>query len=368
LNAHLFHFTWVDSWLEPVFRKAGANVEQLEAARDVGPMLLGVAVFVFAVGFGAAYWVYVAMRGQPARELRERFPGLYRLVYQKWKIDELYEETIIGAVDALGEVAVWFDRWVVDGILARLTSGVVALSGSALRYAQTGRVQSYAAVMVLGVLGLGWYLVLPHAKGTLLSDHRAGTYTVDAASGLGYQYRWDANGDGKWDSEEYGDQRKVAFNLGIDEKRTVRLEVKNAFGRTASRDFDLERPKPDLSGAPAILDVQKSLDGVLRAIPRGQGQPGDRPPAGVQPQPMQPQPMQPQPMQPQPMQPQPMPVQPRQFPGAQRMAPPAGAQQPRLVAPPALAPQAPRAPRQEPPAAEGAGRPAPPPPGQGATP
>jgi hypothetical protein len=39
--------------------------------------------------------------------------------------------------------------------------------------------------------------------------------------------------------------------LAAKENRTVRLEVKNAFGRTAVRSFSFARPAVDLSGAAA---------------------------------------------------------------------------------------------------------------------
>src|SRR6185369_2515649 len=111
-----------------------------------GPFL-GAAIAAFALGVGGAYWVYVTQKGAPARALAEGSPGLYALVRDKWRIDELYEETFIGAVDSLAEMAVVFDKWVVDGLIARVTAFVISLSGTILRAAQTGRVQAYAFTM-----------------------------------------------------------------------------------------------------------------------------------------------------------------------------------------------------------------------------
>ena len=53
------------------------------------------------------------------------------------------------SVESLADAAVWVDKWVVDGIVARLTAFVVSASGTLLRYLQTGRVQAYASVMVI---------------------------------------------------------------------------------------------------------------------------------------------------------------------------------------------------------------------------
>ncbi|HMJ13894.1 MAG TPA: hypothetical protein VK524_20895, partial [Polyangiaceae bacterium] len=233
--------------------------------------LLAPGLLAFALGVGAAYWVYMMQGGAPARSLAERMPGLHRLVYDKWRIDELYEETIIGAVDSLAEFSLWFDRWVVDGVVARFTSFVVAATGTVLRVVQTGRVHAYAAVMVLGVGGVGWFLVAPHADAKIEGNASSGVYTLRAAPGLGYAYRWDADGNGRWDSEEFGSQTEAAVELKTGESRVVKLEVRNAFGRTASEEYSVERPKPDASrGQPGTaIRVERGADGRLRGNPQG---------------------------------------------------------------------------------------------------
>jgi NADH-quinone oxidoreductase subunit L len=270
LNAHaIFHFHPLDDWLMPVFQVAKSGVHELPNAKELEMVLLVPGLLAFAAGVGGAYWVYLMQRGAPARELAAKMPGLHRLVYEKWRIDELYDETIIGAVDSLAEFAVWFDRWIVDGIVARLTSFLVAASGTVLRYAQTGRVQAYAAAMVFGVGGLGWFLIAPHADVKVDGNPQSGAYTLRASPGLGYLYRWDVNGDGKWDSDAFGTTAEVKFELEPGEKRTPALEVRNAFGRTGSEQFEIERPKPDASrGAPGTaLRVQRGADGTLRGSP-----------------------------------------------------------------------------------------------------
>ena len=267
LSAHvIFHSTPLDHLLDPVFKVASGSVQVREGAEGFLPISVAVAVLAFLVGVGVAYWMYMMQRGEPARLLAERFPALYQLVYDKWRVDEAYDETVIGAVDALAEMSVFVDKWVVDGIVSRLTSSVVAASGTLLRYFQTGRVQAYAATMVIGVGGLAWYLFMPHANATVKSDPATGKYEVTAAPGFGYSYRWDANGDGKWDGDAYGSQHTVAVALEPSKKATVRLEVKNAFGRTASREFAVERPQLDARGPGATIQVEQGADGVLRAL------------------------------------------------------------------------------------------------------
>ena len=63
----------------------------------------------------------------------------------KWRVDELYEETVIVGVDALADTAASVDQGIVDCIIARLTALIVAALGTVLRVVQNGVVHVYAA-------------------------------------------------------------------------------------------------------------------------------------------------------------------------------------------------------------------------------
>ncbi len=268
LNAPLLHLEAFHHWLEPVFHAASEHVKPIEDAESFLHPFVGLAVAAFALGVGGAYWVYVAQRGEPAKRLTASLPATHALVADKWRVDEFYDEAVVGSVDALADIAVTGDKWVVDGIIARLTASVVAGVGTLLRFFQTGIVHVYAAFMVIGLAWVSWLLVTPEAEAKTTTDAAAGSFSVSAAPGLGYSYRWDANGDGQWDSEEFGEKAQVNFKLDVEQSRKVRLEVKNAFGRTHSAEFVLERSRPDKSGAGATIDVERQQDGTLRGVPR----------------------------------------------------------------------------------------------------
>ncbi|HYQ15160.1 MAG TPA: hypothetical protein VEQ58_05375, partial [Polyangiaceae bacterium] len=185
--------------------------------------------------------------------------------------------TVIGAVDSLAEFGAWADKWIVDGILAKLSSFIVRSAGSLLRQLQTGRIQAYAAVMVIGLGSIGWFLVAPHANAKVVANHAVGAYSVTATPGLGYSYRWDEDGDGKPDSEAFGDKSTVAINLDVAKQRTVQLEVKNAFGQVAKRSFELSRPRTDKSGL--TIDAA-SLPNTQPARPAAPPAPGNQLPPG----------------------------------------------------------------------------------------
>jgi NADH-quinone oxidoreductase subunit L len=272
LNAgalELFGVHWMplEHFLEPVFKNASESVRVVEGAEHLLGTFLGLALVAVAVGAGGAYYIYVSTQGELARVFTEKFPGLHQLVYDKWRVDELYEETVIGAVDSLAEFGAWADKWIVDGIIAKLSAFLVRGSGSLLRQLQTGRVQAYAAVMVVGLGSVGWFLVAPHANAQVVANNAAGAYSVNAVPGLGYSYRWNENGADVPESAEFSDKASVSFNLDNGKSRTVALEVKNAFGQVAKRSFEVARPRVDMSGLTTI-DVTQGANGRLQGTPR----------------------------------------------------------------------------------------------------
>jgi NADH-quinone oxidoreductase subunit L len=232
----------LEHWLEPVFAVARKRVE---VAEHGGGIVQPLAVAAALGGILAAGYVYYQQGGAPAKKLAEQMPGLHKFLYDKWRVDEFYDEFFIGTVDFIADVFVWIDKWVVDGIVARFTSWVVAVSGHLLRLMQTGRIQAYSAVMMVGTACLGWFFTMPQAKAHVERDDASGHYTVVAAPGLGYAYRWDADADGKPDSSDFSEKKSVELSLGVGDSKKVLLEVKNAFGRVGHQTITLTRPKPE---------------------------------------------------------------------------------------------------------------------------
>ncbi|WP_394849149.1 NADH-quinone oxidoreductase subunit L [Pendulispora brunnea] len=232
----------LEHWLEPVFEEATkAGVKVAETAEHLEYPLMVPGVLAFLIGLGLAYAVYVKAEGKPAQRWAEAVPRLHRAAYNKWYVDEFYEATILSAVDALAETAAAFDQWFVDGILAKLSSLVVAALGTVLRTFQTGVVHVYAAAMVVGIAVISWFFVAPHAQVSTTPSPN-GDYVVTAAPGMGYSYRWDADGNGEPDKPEFTDQTSVKVHLDPGKELKVKLEVTNAFGRHATVEVPLNRP------------------------------------------------------------------------------------------------------------------------------
>jgi NADH-quinone oxidoreductase subunit L len=120
-----------------------------------GHHLLAMLASVAAVGFGLsfAFGLYGKATTDP---LPERFATLARAMRDKFYFDELYEWVVARTQDALATVADWADRWIVAGFV-RLLHGTTEFAGRALRLAQTGNLQTYAFLFVLGTAVLLWF-------------------------------------------------------------------------------------------------------------------------------------------------------------------------------------------------------------------
>jgi NADH-quinone oxidoreductase subunit L len=182
---------YFERWLEPVvFAPPGAGGREFlaqlgEPRRD--PMeflLMVVSVLVAGAGIWFAWQVYLKREGL-ADKLASSWSGIYALLTHKYYMDEIYDALFVnrtkdlatslgmfdrGIIDGLGvngsaaltrlssRVSMWWDTWIVDG-LVNVAGGLVRLTSYPVRFLQTGRLQSYALVIVVGVLLLlGYYL------------------------------------------------------------------------------------------------------------------------------------------------------------------------------------------------------------------
>ena len=60
---------------------------------------------------------------------------------------------------AATQAADWIDRWLVDGFCIGLVRGGTDLAGRALRLAQTGNLQTYAFLFVLGMALVLYFMI-----------------------------------------------------------------------------------------------------------------------------------------------------------------------------------------------------------------
>jgi NADH-quinone oxidoreductase subunit L len=142
----------VPRFLEPLFPTAELKEDPMLAVYGTCAGLLGIAL---------AYVFYVWKRGL-ADEWAARLGGLYRLIYNKYFVDEIYDVAVVEPVVSGSRNVLWrvVDVGIIDGTVNGI--GYAARgAGAVLRLLQSGNIRSYAAWVVLGsvlalaVIGLG---------------------------------------------------------------------------------------------------------------------------------------------------------------------------------------------------------------------
>jgi NADH-quinone oxidoreductase subunit L len=144
------------AFLSPILLPVAITVESAEHALSGGTewLLMGVSVAAAAAGLLIARNWYVRQQGRPAEKLAASFPSLYRLVADKFRVDELYAALIVRPFDWLARV-LWkvVDVLIIDGVL-NAGAFLVELAGDLLRFLQTGNVRNYALSLFLGLVAL----------------------------------------------------------------------------------------------------------------------------------------------------------------------------------------------------------------------
>jgi len=162
-----------------------ADVAQEAAHSSTEYILMAVSVCVGVFGiFLAALMYYAPMSsGAPSfmkpENITRSFSGLHKLLYNKYYIDEIYDALIInpikrlcawcwafdlGIIDGIVNGAAWctrlvswlshkFDIYIVDGLINSMST-IVSVKSGIWRRLQSGYLQNYALVFILGVIVL----------------------------------------------------------------------------------------------------------------------------------------------------------------------------------------------------------------------
>lgn len=114
-------------------------------------MLMSLSVAAGVLGIGLAYVQYVARAQRPAEEEAAR-SAPESLVYHKYYVDELYNALFVKPVMGLSR---GLFRFVENGVIDPVVNGfgrAVQGGGYLLRYVQTGAVETYLILMVIGIV------------------------------------------------------------------------------------------------------------------------------------------------------------------------------------------------------------------------
>ncbi|MGA2321409.1 MAG: NADH-quinone oxidoreductase subunit L [Solirubrobacteraceae bacterium] len=152
----------VDSVIEDFLRPTFADSPPYASSGHTTLLIVGLVIgtVLGLSGIAIAYYVWVLRPGTAAR-VRAALPLLYGLLVNKWYFDELSDLLVVRPAAACGRFArETFERLVVEDTLVGGTTGLLRAGSAAVRAAQSGFVRYYAALLVLGVAGVGFYFLL----------------------------------------------------------------------------------------------------------------------------------------------------------------------------------------------------------------
>jgi NADH-quinone oxidoreductase subunit L len=154
------HASAIENWLEPIF--SPAKYKLLAGEHEGGFMeilFMAVSVAVAGAGIYTARWIYLR-RAEIAVSLTKKYPRIYRTLFNKYYVDEVYDAAIVAPTVKISDEILWkaMDTTLIDGSVngsAKFIAGVAQV----LRKIQTGVAQTYAVIFIAGILFvLTWLL------------------------------------------------------------------------------------------------------------------------------------------------------------------------------------------------------------------
>ncbi len=154
-------------WFYETFGKSFGTFIFFEEAEvpHVNMAVAGVSTLVALAGIFTA-WLLYSKKVVDTAALAEKWNGLYKLLYNKFYIDNLYNWAFNSIMLVAGRAFDWIEHNVIDGIFdgfARL----IGFTGKKARVVQTGYLQSYALVIFTAVVIIVIVMSTPLMGGAL---------------------------------------------------------------------------------------------------------------------------------------------------------------------------------------------------------
>jgi len=166
------------AWLAPVFAGPHGAVHHDEAHHSLEVLLMGASLGIAILGILVARVLYLPKASPATERLAHAAGGLpYRVLWNKYWVDEIYTAVFVNGTLLLTRICAAFDRYVIDGIVdgsaqvTRLVSWINGLFdnyvidglvnrladltmavGTRFRHLQTGSINAYLYVIVIGVV------------------------------------------------------------------------------------------------------------------------------------------------------------------------------------------------------------------------
>jgi len=141
-------------FLEPVFEHGMQHIVSTGThALEYG--LMGLSTVVAVGGIVIAWLLYRGPWQDEPANIARSLSGLYRLVFDKYRMDELYGAVFVRPVQAVARWSYkWLDAGAIDGVMVNGSAKTVRGIGTVTRWAVNGDVQSYATAVFMGLVVL----------------------------------------------------------------------------------------------------------------------------------------------------------------------------------------------------------------------
>jgi NADH-quinone oxidoreductase subunit L len=146
-----------DHFLAPVLNAAASTAEQETPGLEIELAMVSVAVAL--VGLGLAWLLYYKRRDLPAK-ITAALNGVYTLVRDKYRIDELYNWLFVQPVIKFSRNFLWqqVDVGTIDAVVNEAADSAQHISNEARRM-QSGNIRSYAGWVALGAAVVVAYMI-----------------------------------------------------------------------------------------------------------------------------------------------------------------------------------------------------------------
>jgi NADH-quinone oxidoreductase subunit L len=133
--------------------------EHAEESESVEHLLMGVSVLIAFSGLGLAWLMYVKKPELPEK-IADSVSGLYKLVLNKYWIDELYGAVLTRPLVDLSRGVLWqsIDQKLIDGTVNNSAAATGEIS-SMVRRQQSGLIRSYAGWIAAAAAAVVAYMV-----------------------------------------------------------------------------------------------------------------------------------------------------------------------------------------------------------------
>lgn len=118
-----------------------------------GPLWVTVLATIVALAGMYLAWLIYGQKKVSRNWLSQRIPFVYRLLYRKYYIDELYEYTVVGFTAGFSHFLKFIDRFVIESLVEFFTV-LIRIIGGLVRRLQMGQVQTYGAVVLIGFVAV----------------------------------------------------------------------------------------------------------------------------------------------------------------------------------------------------------------------